>query len=200
MYNHHLLAHQWGHRLHCHGQDHALSRPSGNQSPEADRTPWPCRSGSASASKPRRDLLTQLGQLPLSFIPNQGQINAEDVHYHLRSLGGNLYFKPDAVILALPLPQTAVNRDETWPDEAPAARPQTTLRLQFEGANPQPTISPLDALPGKVNYFMGDDPNQWQTDIPTYKGVLYEALYPGIDLQYDGHEGLLKGTFIVALG
>ncbi len=35
---------------------------------------------------------------------------------------------------------------------------------------------------------------------PTYGGVRYQQLYPGIDLSYDGTEGRLKGTFTVAPG
>jgi hypothetical protein len=44
-------------------------------------------------------------------------------------------------------------------------------------------------LPGTVNYFIGDDPAQWHTNLPTYAGVAYRRLYPGIGLRYDGKSG-----------
>jgi len=45
------------------------------------------------------------------------------------------------------------------------------LRLQLVGANPNPQIAGLEELPGKVNYFLGNDPSKWRTDLPTYAKV-----------------------------
>ena len=46
-----------------------------------------------------------------------------------------------------------------------------------------------NALPGVVNYLVGNDPAQWHTDVPTSARVRYTALYPGIDLTVYGTEG-----------
>jgi hypothetical protein len=40
--------------------------------------------------------------------------------------------------------------------------------MTFEGANPQAEMVGLDQLPGIVNYFIGGDPSNWRTNIPTY--------------------------------
>ncbi|MCG8348429.1 MAG: DUF6531 domain-containing protein, partial [Chloroflexales bacterium] len=58
----------------------------------------------------------------------------------------------------------------------------------------------VDRLPGAVNYLSGNNPDDWQTDLSTYGGVLYQAIYPGIDLRYDGAGGQLKSTYLVAPG
>jgi hypothetical protein len=58
----------------------------------------------------------------------------------------------------------------------------------------------LDPLPGIVNYFIGDDPSKWRTNIPTYQKVGYKDLYPGIDLVYYGNQGQLEYDLIVAPG
>ncbi|MFV2045212.1 MAG: SBBP repeat-containing protein, partial [Anaerolineales bacterium] len=44
------------------------------------------------------------------------------------------------------------------------------------------------------------DPAGWHTSIPTYRSIVYEQLYRGIDLLYDGSEGVLKGTYLVVPG
>lgn len=67
-------------------------------------------------------------------------------------------------------------------------QPRSMLRIQLVGANPNPQISGVDKLPGKVNYFRGNKPNQWRTNIPTYATVKYENVYPGIDLVYYGNQ------------
>lgn len=116
------------------------------------------------------------GQLPLSFVPNRGQ-SQSTARYLVRSLGGELAFTTNEVNLSLP---------------------DAEISLSFDGADPAPTITALNELPGKVNYFIGDDAVNWHTNIPTYRGITYTELYPGINLNYDGSDGLLKGTFTVA--
>jgi hypothetical protein len=70
--------------------------------------------------------------------------------------------------------------------------------VRYVGANPNPTLSARNQLPGTVNFLTGAVPALWQTDLPTYGGVSYNAIYDGIDLQYDGSDGKLKSTFVVA--
>src|SRR6185436_14451229 len=81
-----------------------------------------------------------------------------------------------------------------------AGTEQSVVRLGFEGANPTPTVQGAERLPGIVNYFLGNDPARWRTNVPTYAGIVYTELYGGIGLRYDGHEGTLKGTYTIAAG
>ena len=55
-------------------------------------------------------------------------------------------------------------------------------------------------LSAKVNYFLGNDPANWHTDLATYAGISYDGLYNGVLLKYDGAQGRLKGTYTVAPG
>src|SRR5205085_4765703 len=66
--------------------------------------------------------------------------------------------------------------------------------------NPTPRMEGGEGLPGKVNYFLGNDRSKWHTDVPTYSGVVYRELYPGVDLSYEGTGGSLKGTYTIAPG
>src|SRR5205823_12458403 len=58
----------------------------------------------------------------------------------------------------------------------------------------------MERLPGIANFFFGDDPSGWHTDVPTYAAVRYPDLYPGIDLVYRGDRGRLKSEWVVAPG
>ncbi|MEO7649013.1 MAG: hypothetical protein ABIZ80_00970 [Bryobacteraceae bacterium] len=49
-----------------------------------------------------------------------------------------------------------------------------------------------------ANYFLGNDPNRWVTDAPTYARVQYHDVYPGIDLLSYGAEWQLDYDFVVA--
>jgi Beta-propeller repeat len=60
------------------------------------------------------------------------------------------------------------------------------LRMQLVGANPKASISGMKELTGKSNYFIGNDPKKWCTNVPNYARVRYANVYPGVDLVYYG--------------
>ena len=72
--------------------------------------------------------------------------------------------------------------------------------MTLANANPQSQAAGLDELPGKSNYFIGNDPAKWRTNIPTYAKVKYNGVYPGVDLVYYGNHGQLEYDFVVAPG
>ena len=50
------------------------------------------------------------------------------------------------------------------------------------------------------NYFIGNDPDKWYSDIPSYGRVQSRDVYPGIDLVYYGNQRQLEYDFVVAPG
>src|SRR2546430_16603115 len=72
--------------------------------------------------------------------------------------------------------------------------------MKLVGANQAANVTALEELPGKSNYFIGNDPKQWRTDVPTYGKVKYEGVYPGVDLVYYGNQRQLEYDFVVAPG
>lgn len=76
----------------------------------------------------------------------------------------------------------------------------SALRIVFEGASRTVTLKAEDRLTGTTNYFIGADPRNWRTRIPTYRKVRYRSLYPGIDLAFYGSEGALEYDLIVSPG
>jgi hypothetical protein len=51
-----------------------------------------------------------------------------------------------------------------------------------------------------VNYFIGNDPQKWHTDIPSYEAVRYQGIYPGVDVLFYGRGQSLEYDFVVAPG
>ena len=52
----------------------------------------------------------------------------------------------------------------------------------FEGASSKCAILNEDELPFKYNFFLGNDPTQWQTSVGAYKRTVMKNLYPETDL------------------
>ena len=58
--------------------------------------------------------------------------------------------------------------------------PATTLRLGLVDSNPLAPAQGQDLLAGKENFFLGNNPSKWLTDLSTYQQVAYSNVYPGV--------------------
>jgi len=74
------------------------------------------------------------------------------------------------------------------------------IKANFVGSNPKPHMVGEDMLEYKCNYFLGNDPAKWRTDVPNYSAIVYEEVYPGIDLKYYGNGKQMEYDFIVSPG
>jgi hypothetical protein len=146
-------------------------------------------------------------KLPLSFEANQGQTDAR-VKFLSRGPGYTLFLTGDEVTLELQKP--GVRSQESGAGHIRSALQRTTgygerttnhvLRLKLVNANRNAAVVGESALPGKSNYFIGNDPDKWRTNVPTYAKVKYEGVYPGVDLVFYGNQRQLEHDFVVAPG
>src|SRR5262249_38847617 len=90
------------------------------------------------------------------------------------------------------------------PDQAVLAlgrRPRTAVvGMKLAGGNPNASVAGGAQLPGKSNYFIGNNPAKWHPAIPQFARVRYQSVYPGIDLVCYGNQGQLEYDFEVAPG
>src|SRR5688572_15840544 len=119
-------------------------------------------------------------KLPLRFEPNVGQTHG-DVKFLSRAQGYVLFLTATEAVLA-----------------SDAAAP---LRMRWAGGNPHTAISGVKELPGKSNYYRGQDPRRWRTNVPHYAEVRFSSVYRGVDLVFYGtREGQVEYDFVVAPG
>ncbi len=123
--------------------------------------------------------------LPLSFEENRGQTDQE-VRYFSRNSSCTLYLTRSEAIVQF--------RQSSG---ASGGTPKA-LKLKLIGASSQTRLEGLNPLPGKSNYFIGNDPRDWRTDIPNFSRLRYREAYPGIDLVYYGTQKQLEYDFVLA--
>lgn len=128
------------------------------------------------------------GELPLSFEPNHGQTNDQVKFLSRGREGYNLFLTSNEAVIVLSRPV------------ARFPRLQAIVRIELLLAKFGAEVSGLEELPGKSNYFVGNDRQQWHTNIPTYAKVQYQGVYPGVDLIFYGNQRQLEYDFIVAPG
>ena len=75
-----------------------------------------------------------------------------------------------------------------------------TLTMRFSKPSEQAQLHAEQELPGKLNFLVGQDPNQWRQGQSTYERIRYENLFEGTDLIYKGQSGAFKSEFHVEAG
>jgi hypothetical protein len=83
---------------------------------------------------------------------------------------------------------------------ASSARHGEWLELRPIGGNADPEIVGEAEMPNKSNYFRGNDPSKWHSNVPNFGKVRYKEVYPGIDLVFYGNQGQMEFDFVVAPG
>lgn len=141
--------------------------------------------GAADASATRQQVLGQYANLPMRFEPNVGQSDAA-VRFLARGNGYTLFLAQSESVIVLGKPASAAQAD--------------VVRMRLAGANAASRVEGLEPLPGITNYFLGNDPAQWHTDIVSFAKVRYSEIYAGIDLVYYGSGRDIEYDFVVRPG
>jgi len=144
------------------------------------------------------------GKLALYFTENKGQVDGA-VRFYEKGSGHAAFFTDEGLTLTLtksidesekePFPigkAIKENKDKKFTTEA--------VRLSFIGANKKAQITSESPLPGHVNYFIGNDRSKWQSNVPTYKTVIYENIYDNINVKFYGNNKNIEHDIIVSPG
>src|SRR6266513_1274033 len=124
--------------------------------------------------------------MPVAFEANQGQVSDAQVQFVYHGASSQLYLTATQSVLVF---------------NPPGASQSAVVSMAVVGANPAAPVVGVDALAAKSNYFIGNDPAKWHTDIPNYAEVAYADVLPGIDLVYHGNaQQQLEYDFVVHPG
>jgi hypothetical protein len=150
-------------------------------------------------------------QIPVSYIENRGQWPAE-VRFMAQLRGLNVWLTDKGVkydvyssrpATASEVQQEKVRLRKTSKAAAIKLNSQTTLRrsgqvidMELLGASTS-TLNGSEQEIGYRNYFIGNNPNKWQTNVPTFAKLNGKDIYPGIDVVYSFQEGKPRYDFIV---
>jgi hypothetical protein len=147
--------------------------------------------------------------LPLAFEANQGQTDSQ-VKYMARGNGYTLFLTASDAVFSLQsrssesakskIRRGAVLQAKNSTEQDTQKDLTAVVRMQLVGGNSQAKVSASGQLPGKSNYFLGNDPSKWHADVPHYGRVSYQDVYPGVNLAYHGAQRQTEFDFVVAPG
>ena len=145
------------------------------------------------------------GKLPLYFIKNDGQVD-ERAKFYEKSAGHTTFFTKEGVYLSMVKEsetQSSRNRSSGLLSQSLRESKNRSnfkteiIKLSLLNANKDPEIIAEGLQEGKVNYLIGNAPEKWKTNIPTYKAVIYKEAYPGIDIKFYGNNRQMEYDIIV---
>jgi len=135
-------------------------------------------------------VLEAYGKLPILFIENQGHVD-EAVSYYVQASGQTIYFTEKSIVFDL---------IRSGGEEADTTAERLVFSLDFLGANSELDIESGGKDNAVVNYFIGNDPEEWHANVPTYRELIYRDIYPNIDLRLYGDGGILRYDFVINPG
>jgi hypothetical protein len=156
----------------------------------------------------RQRMLERYARMALRF---EAQHEPRQTVYTARGSGYSLLLRPTEAVWALEKSQGRQENDGrrsnlrpvgfqlAGPQEIPRSSTGTAVvRMELVGANPAARMVGGDKLPGRVNYYLGNDATKWRTNVPTYAKVHCQDVYAGVDLVYYGDQGRLEYDFVIA--
>ena len=161
-------------------------------------------------------MVQSFNKMPLAFTKNMGQWD-DRVLFRANAGGATLWFTKEGVTYqftrSIPSPPSPLPVGEGWSKTGERADPfdrfdntrdtieQLVLTAKFLGANANPEVIAEGQMEYKCNYFIGNDPAKWHTDVPNYQAIILKDIYPNIDLKYSGDgNGRAAYEFIGAPG
>ncbi|QHW33770.1 hypothetical protein GZH47_25205 [Paenibacillus rhizovicinus] len=146
--------------------------------------------------------------LPLTFVPNRGQIADNRIAFQSQAQGTRFAFGAGKAWMTFwTQSDDDAGKSSSSTDSAGLGQPDSaddvgsgpqqsldgiTLAWTFRGARADAVPEGLEPEPGTFSRFSGSDPARHYSGLPLYKHVIYRELWPDIDMDFYGQEGRLK--------
>lgn len=146
------------------------------------------------------------------FVHNAGQW-PQPFEYTVKLSNGQIYFENGLIKILLAHPWDLANfhgpqhREDvprtfgaSLTGYVPGQIRAHAYQMVFVNSNPNSKKLGIGKKEFYHNYFLGNDPKRWKSNVQVYSGVTYENLYPGIDLKFFDNDGDFKYEFRVKPG
>ncbi len=136
----------------------------------------------------------------VGFVQNKGQWPQETL-YRTEMNGGFVYIDQNGLTIQL-LESDFYRKLHDWVQgtSADSTADAHAIKIKFVGADLTQLKEESGAYAHMNNYFIGNDPNRWATDVKSFRQLRFKDVYEGIDLRFDSKDGRIKYEYIVSAG
>ncbi|MDH5646250.1 MAG: SBBP repeat-containing protein, partial [Candidatus Heimdallarchaeota archaeon] len=153
-----------------------------------------------------KEVLEKLPILNNYFRENKGQLKDDNIRYYFDAPEFGVAFTESSIIYRV----SEIKSDTTTTGESESldlmmmkeiGSTTKTIESYFVTITYPNSNSVLPSAQGEFehvsNYFYGNDPSAWVTEVGSYSSIVYHDLYQGIDLRYYFTQEGLKYEFVV---
>jgi hypothetical protein len=156
------------------------------------------------------DVFGRISNIEQPFVRNEGQLH-EKVNFHSFMSSGEVYVTDESIVYT--------SQEMTDPSTFPESIRDRRLREQEQNEEPSTSQAvlleefidtegekiTLEPVPGErsetvMNFFKGQDPENWKREVPTFESVILENVWDGIDIKLSGTSNQLEHWFAVHPG
>lgn len=142
-----------------------------------------------STNTDKKTLMETYLRRPAAFISNTGQFDSS-VKFYTQTKGASIFFLSDRIVFDF----------EGAPSEDGKQHSRAAIALLFDESRSGVTPQGFWPNAGVLNFLFGNDPTHWNSNVSTYQELLYQELWPGVDLSLKSDGGKLKFNWIVQPG
>ena len=149
-----------------------------------------------------KQMLEKAFKIQMPFIANQGQIADEHVRFYAKTFGGAVYVtKEGEMVYSFVKSESNHNPRKRHIENKPDSEITQifTFKEKLVGASIR-SLEDSEKGETKVNYFIGNDPSKWKTNLTTYEVVSLGEVYQGIDLRLKAYGKNVEKIFTVKPG
>jgi hypothetical protein len=115
------------------------------------------------------------------FIENKGQWN-NDALFLFRGKNVEVWITESAIIFDHYYILNNVEQEDEFSSQS-LRRTGRVIKMNFSGESLNPEIIRNGKLSGYYNYYLGNDKSKWVSRVETFKEIILEGIYEGIDLR-----------------
>ncbi len=145
---------------------------------------------------------SSVSSTPVAFTKNMGQW-PDSILYRTDGGGATMWFTKDGIYYQftrrIPNAEASSNAEDIEAAEMTGkfgrerdSIETTMIRAAFVDASAEVDVVGLEEMDYKCNYFIGNEPSNWRTDVPNYRRLTYRNLYPGVDASFGTQDGRIE--------
>lgn len=135
------------------------------------------------------------------MIPNRGQWD-EKIQYSVDLNQGKMYLENQGMTFFLTdaLSHNHSESGHNHDNSEEGIIHYHAIKQQLIGSNPNPSKTEKNPSKHYANYFIGNNPSKWKSNIFSFDHVTFNEVYNGINIFYDGKNEQLSYNFEVSVG
>lgn len=138
--------------------------------------------------------LPYLSHAQIHFVENQGQW-AEPFLYRADVPSGRLFVENNSLLYTFLDKKKLHHYHHSREDEHQIQG--HAFRMKFTEAMEKPQIAEKNAISFPYHFYLGNNPENWKTNVSAFEYLKMQAIYPGIDFELVAEGDFLKYNFIV---